>query len=359
MIEVKTIIRSGIWIAVFVSILLLLLTGISSVSILRPQQLEIPNGTYVKEGSRVFYRFLKDVKQENGIVVLGTSETGADMNGNNYWGLLDKDKDLPQRFYSFGGAGRNLYMYFPLILDNPKAFEGLELLIYVNPTYWRKGLNTFKDAYYNRYLGQELIAMTSEKAKNEKLFASFYMLNEVEELPFKLKLSRVVEDFKSFYSYDLQTFLNQNSSFKKEDLSEYYSSSSLDGLKSQIDSNYNASFEFVKKHAPFPEIDSVSTFQYDVLQAFIDLSKKYNIKCTYYLGPVNEVYCQKMNPQFLPKHQEVVVQLKKVFETNRVNYIDGTYQATLPGTFSDVQHISEYGAALTALDIKRHYEKAQ
>jgi hypothetical protein len=37
--------------------------------------------------------------------------------------------------------------------------------------------------------------------------------------------------------------------------------------------------------------------------------------------------------------------------------IDGTWQGNVPGTFIDVQHISEYGAYLTAQQIKAYYEK--
>lgn len=40
-----------------------------------------------------------------------------------------------------------------------------------------------------------------------------------------------------------------------------------------------------------------------------------------------------------------------------MNYIDGSEISTIPGTFLDVQHISTYGAYLTALQIKRHIIK--
>jgi hypothetical protein len=320
-----------------------------------------PNGTYVKNGSRVFYQFLKHVKETKSVIILGTSETGGSMDGRNYWGLLDKDADLNTNFYSFGGAGRCSYVYFPLILNKPKAFENLNLLVYLNPTYWRKGLNNFSIAYYERYVSSTLVNSIGFDT-TEAMYKEFIGPGAPYKSYFKAKSEVVIDDFKSHFYYDLNVNYVDNAKNSKPtnrdfSIENIYAPEELQELKDRIDTSYNASFEYVEKNNLFPIIDTASNFQTEMLKTFIEICKSHNIKVTFYLGPVNEVYCMKRNPELIESHHKVVSLIRGILETNKVSFIDGSEDGRIPGTFKDVQHISQYGAYLTALRIKEYYEK--
>lgn len=355
---VKKIIKNKYWVSAVLACIISLLV-IPIVIVNYPSKIEIPNGTYIKSGSRVFYNFLNKVKATEGILVMGTSETSNSMSGNNYWGLLDRDEDIKQHFYSLAGAGRCSYVYFPLILDNPKAFENLNVLYYINPTYWRKGLNEFNEKYFERYADSGFAMSVKNKAQNLGLYEQFLKPGVNDEMVSNFKRNRIIENYRSIFYYDLNQILAEegSSSMHKINIDSLNSENHISKLIRPIDLTYNAIPNFLKKGNSFPPIDTISNFQYEMLETFIDLTKEFKINCTFFLGPVNEIYCQGKNPELLKDHHLVVDRIKKILLNREVAYIDGSHQGTIPGTFVDVQHISEYGALLTAAQIKKYYEK--
>jgi hypothetical protein len=342
-----------------------------------------PKGIHVKSGSRVFYNFLEKIKDKNDILVLGTSETGNNLNGNNYYSLLNKDKEFNKSVYSFGGAGRSANVYFPLILDNPEAFRNLDVIYYINPTYWRKELNKFSKPYFNRYVDSSFAYSVKDLAEKKDIFNDFMnpasntgniALNNL-----KFSLNRTIDNFRSLYYNDLNSILTQINStshtkknitqritalskhkvsaIEKIDIKMVFDSNKINELKQQINLEFNATNHFLEQEADFPSIDTESNYQYEMLTSFIQLCKKYEINCTFYVGPYNEVYCQNKKPSLINEHREVLKNIKQILINNKVDLIDGTSISSVPGTFIDIQHISEYGALLTALQIKKHYEK--
>lgn len=322
-----------------------------------PQSIiEAPKGAYIKDGNRIFYNFLEKVKQTNSLLVLGTSETGNGLNGNNYYSLLNRDSSFNKSVYAFGGAGRCSNVYFPLILDNPEALKKTEIIYYINPTYWRKGLNRFDEGYFNRYVSKALIESVKKKAIEEGVYSKFM---KSEEVLYPAFFVRTLIDFKSLYYYDLNNVFveKKKTTVCKNNLNTLYNSNDIEAIKNQINLEFNVTEDYLSKNLDFPQIDTSTTYQYDMLETFIHLVKKYNINCTFYLGPYNEIYCMKKNPEYLMEYREVLKKIKTILLSNKVDFIDGSDLSTVSGTFIDVQHISEYGAYLTALQIKKHYEK--
>ncbi|PLX06361.1 MAG: hypothetical protein C0596_17990 [Marinilabiliales bacterium] len=64
-----------------------------------------------------------------------------------------------------------------------------------------------------------------------------------------------------------------------------------------------------------------------------------------------------MNPELIEDYWNTLEKIKQLLQESDVEFIDGTELSVKPGTFIDKQHISEYGAYFTALQIKEYYEK--
>jgi hypothetical protein len=361
MLTIKKILNNKIWISGILALLISIFIIPITITQIIPTQFSIPTGSDIRSGNRIFYNFLKTIKQKDNILVLGTSETGNRLNGNNYYSILSRDKRFNKNVYAFGGAGRSANVYFPLILDKPEFFKDLNIIYYINPTYWRKGLNKFNSSYFNRYVDSSLVCHIKDRAKYEKLFENFMDTSLLYKDNFEYLSNRIIDNFKSIYYHDLDLFLarKKTDSKIKRDILSTYDSNKISSLKKKINLEFNSTDDFLKKNSNFPAINSVSNYQYELLLAFIRICKKYEINCTFYLGPYNEIYCQKVNPDLMINHRLVLEKIKKILINNNVEFIDGTKISTIPGTFMDIQHISEYGAFLTALQIKEYYEKAK
>lgn len=358
MLTTKKVVSNSWWIATVISlVLVIVIIPLGIIGFVEVPQTTIPAGKHVKTGSRIFYNFLKQVNQSGDVIILGTSETGNSLHGNNYWALLDQDSTLSQRFYSLGGAGRCSYVYFPLILDKPEVFDGLNVILYINPTYWRVGLNKFRSDYYSRYVDSDMLSSVASKAKDIGVYSKFMKPANASYSVFP-KGGRIVNDFRSLYYHDLNLAFNATSSKKVNLRTRRIDSAGVLNFShpENMDLASNVTKDFLATHTSFPTIDT-SSFQSEMLRAFIGMVEQYNINCVFYLGPINDIYGEEKNLSLMPDHYQTIEEIKDILNSNNQVYIDGTYQGKIGGTFSDVQHISEYGAYLTALQIKEYYEK--
>ncbi len=360
MLTVKKILKYQLWLPVLVSLIIVLV--ILPVYILSADKPIVDaNGINVKNGDRIFYRFLNNLKEKNGVLILGTSETGNSFGGNNYWGLLNRDKELNRYFYAYGGAGRCSYVYFPLILDNPELFKDLEIILYINPTYWRYGLNNFHDKYYERYVSPGLAKKVERKARRIGIFDTFIKQGTNKQTVISFAINRLVENYKSLFYSDLNQLIYMPTSKQKAGkdivINEIGKAQSLKKIEALINFESNATHSFLESESPFPSIDTASVFQYQMLESFIKIVREYDINCTFYLGPYNRIYCASKNPENLTHHDAVLKNIRAILDRTSSKCIDGSYQSDVKGSFNDVQHISEYGAYLTAIDIKKYYEK--
>lgn len=333
----------------------------------KTSRIRTPEGIYIKNGDPVFYDYINDVKNTGGIILLGTSETSSWMAGKNYYTLLSHDKDFNKTVFPIAGAGRLANMYFPLILNNPVPFDGLEVIYYINPTYWRKDLCGFNDVYFDRYVGFTLVQNTKDLARERGIYNDYLRLSIPQILSglsnelgtsykdlFVVKLNKLLKKEDTVY---IKVKKQKCTSMDKYYIEEYYTPEELESERRKINLEYNVTDKYLSENVSFPEIESNSSYQYDLLTAFILLCKEYNIDCKFYLGPYNEIYCRKMNPELLDEYQTTMENIKQLLISQKVDFIDGSSLSNIPGTFIDIQHISEYGAYLTALQIKEYYEK--
>ncbi len=328
----------------------------------KPNALE---GKQIQKGNKSFYGFLDQIKKTNGLLILGTSETANSLEGYNYPELLNQDSSFTYKpVVKLAGAGRSPYVYFPHILNNPEAFKDQKIVFYINPTYWRYGLNTFHKGYYKRYVSADLIKKTKPQMQQHQLYERYMKAADIFDL--KNSIDPLWNHYKSLFFHNLNYLIYRKSHAEcKKNVFEHYFDSTLSAAKNippntsyfyDLDTMQNVSIAFAKKKAEFPSINETSDFQYKMLEDFIVLSQQYQIDLVLYLGPFNQKFCAQKNPEKLASHQHVIESIKRLLTRHNIPFIDGSQSGNMGGTFLDVQHISTYEAFVTAQNIKRYYE---
>jgi hypothetical protein len=324
MLTINKIIKRKYWVASVSALVLVCVVIPFTVSLLNPYSpTKMPSDAYLKNGSPIFFDLLKQIKKENGLLILGTSETGNFLDGNNYYHLLNRDTELDRKVYTFGGAGRNANVYFPLMLKNPDVFKGLDLIFYLNPTYWRKGLNGFSQGYFDRYVDPTLVATITEEAKSDGLYEGFMSKTEIHPAVKESEIEKWADAFQSLYYFNLVQLLAVNEDDNTIILSQYLTPEREVLLKDKIDLTHNVTPDFLKKDFQFPPIDTNSTYQDELLLQFIKMCKKLEVNATIYLGPYNAIYCQQMNPELLLRYELQIEKIKALLHQNNMPYIDG------------------------------------
>ncbi|MCF0206972.1 MAG: hypothetical protein HUK15_06040 [Bacteroidales bacterium] len=298
--------------------------------------------------------FLKSIKENKGYLVVGTSETTFIKNGN-YHEFLNADSTLNCKFSVVAGAGRTAFSYFPLLLSNPNA-QGLKMIYFINPIYWRYRYAESSLDYFYRYVSFAQYYL-SNRPKND-LVDKILKKNLLNERPLAVAgdfLELFVNKGRKKFSRDIDYYRNPNL---------FYSNISLVGKKTfgpfehygEIDSaNYNFDYNVLKSFdvgivSLF--IDTVSQYRYDELQAMSQICKQKGVDITFIVGPYNGILFEKTYPDQLPKLDSVVCRIKRVLDQNEMAYIDASGFSYTSGFFSDAQHHSHYGAYLLYKEIK-------
>ncbi len=324
-----------------------------------PQPLSV-EGVFVRDNGRQFGRFLETVQQHRGVLVLGTSETGNHLRGENYWAMLNRDRTVKPYFSVLGGAGRCSYIWFPALLANERSLQGLTMLYYLNPTYWRDDLNRFLFHYYDRYNSAAAVRAVLPEARRHGLmpFITPYLKqNRQSELP-PQGYARRLNDFKSYYTYDLKLLL-QGSPLRKHRSYRHPSAEELWMWRHELDPRYNVSADFLAQNpgAGIPAVGD-SDFQYRALRAFVKLAKATGIRLTVFIGPYNGILAQRNSPQVIPGYQRLIANIKQILTESGTPYIDGTDLSYCKGVFMDAQHHSAFGAWKIEQKIVARYPKA-
>jgi hypothetical protein len=325
-----------------------------------PQTLTV-EGTYIRDNSRVFPRFLEGIKTHHGVLILGTSETGNHLSGENYWAMLNQDQTVRPYFSVLGGAGRCSYIWFPPILANQKAFKGLSVLYYLNPTYWREDLNGFAQSYYDRYNGFSLVRQILPQAKKYGIesFVSPYFNGRHQSRVYAEDWRDWVFDqfgnFNSFYSYDLRNLAKGGFAPKSVDFRQP-AAAELWMWQYGLDLDHNVSEEYYQQN-PATGIPAIGAgdFQYRALKAFIKLSKRVGIHLVVFVGPYNGILARYSSSQVIPEYEKVIANVKQILVESRTEFIDGSDLSYCRGVFRDVQHNSTFGAWKIEQKIAAYY----
>lgn len=299
--------------------------------------------------------FLKNIKENNGYLILGTSESNSKPHGN-YADFLNGDTTLNCGFSVISAAGKTSSTYFPLIQSNENV-EGLKLIYYINPSYWCNKLARSSADYFHRYTSytcykkantpkdeqvDHILQVNLKNARpSERVgdFLSFYTDRLRRTFYQDIRLKRHPEKF-----YDKLTWLAEKSHYQS-----YSFYGQIDSAHYNFDLNVAADFDI---HKFTFTVDTASTYRYDELKAMISLCKKHHVDVTFVIGPYNAVAFEKVHPSELPHLEKVCQQIQQILETENVPYVNAVDISTVPGTFDDWQHHSSYGAYLIYQKIK-------
>lgn len=313
----------------------------------------------IKENSSTLFRFLAKLKNDDGVLILGTSETGNDLDSDNYWGFLQTDVNTQIRYEVFGGAGRSAGMYFPAILSNPEAFSNLKILYYVNPTYWRPGLNYHEESYVSRYISSNSIRANYNALLDRNMIPFVDPESKLSQAAvFETSTDYALNFVRDLYYHDLPQLSETVTDPLLRDFTQY-SLGQQKVLQNGINPIVNATYSFIKGYPKFqfPGIAKDKTYRTNELKSFLSLCKEFNIKLTIYVGPYNKIMGASQNLDFSNDYNEVIQMIKNLCVEWETPYISGDIYSDSTFTFNDVQHTSKYGGWLAAKQIKEYYEK--
>lgn len=318
---------------------------------------------YVKTNHAHFAEFLNDIKERDGALILGTSETGS-LHGKNYFQFLNSDPEVEREFSMLGGAGRFADVYIPLIAANPEAWSGLEVLLYVNPTYWRENLNYFRKDYFTRYLDPRIAAAHKADLQELGIWESLYQDYFLSQPPLKvagMQLDLSVEQIRGLFFRDLrQRFESEENPFsdfpEPLDLAAIDESELLEDLDLEL--NVSKAYKAKTKTLELPSVKKDSDYRTQAIIGMIKICKKHGVKLRIALGSYNAVLgTNGGNAEAIPDYEVVINQLRSIFVTENVPYVDLSDLSSVKGTYIDAQHHSSYGAWLKYQRIKAHYAK--
>lgn len=318
----------------------------------------------VKNDSDIFHKFLKGVKTNNGVLVLGTSESGS-LEGYNYWELLNRDSSIDRKFSVFYGAGRFCEKYFPSIINNPEIWQGMEILVFINPTYWREGLNGYNAAYQERYMNTQLISEARSHFTDKETFDFIYGGGlDIKYFSLKQLISNIVDSkLKVLYSKNLNSLLGRQEQVvfpfpNGESAALLMDEYRLSEKKKLVNLKYNCIDSYLKEHpdAGLIPVDKGSDYRYKVLKVMFELCAKHNIKAHYIIGPYNGVLAKNMEDKNVFQDYKVLCsEIVSFFKSNKQSITDLTNLSEESGTFIDPQHHSAYGGAMIYDRLKTHY----
>jgi len=222
--------------------------------------------------------FIRSIKENNGVLCLGTSESTF-LDGRNYYHYLNNDLSIKEtRFSILAGAGRTCGMYIPLLMANKDIFDSLKIIYMINPVYWRNDLSTVSKEYWYRYssygMGQNIsmnnkdtIHFSPVKEYYEGLnyfkrgiLSAEYFLREKRKAYFHdLHYAFASENFNDQFGVmsELRGDLSNDQNFLSPDFSE-------------LDTTWNILKSF-HNHQWFDPINSSESYRFRELKAFISL----------------------------------------------------------------------------------------
>ena len=300
---------------------------------------------------------LRSIKQHNGYLILGTSETKLKPEGN-YFDFLNSDTTLHCGFSVISGAGRTPCVYFPLIQSNENV-KDLKVIFYLNPSYGCSQLASSNTDYFNRYVScveyqkanhtknQDIIKILEINKRNMSLMDRIgeglgYYVDQTrrkyyQDLRFHLHRAAFEKDLKW---QDTMTFVPLPDHAPRPDSNQY-----------RYDLNVLKSFNLhTYTLTPHPE----ESYRADELRTMIRLCKERGVDIVFVVGPYNQIAFSQVYPEEVAKIQQVSKNIVQVLKEENAAYIDCTDLSTLPGTFDDWQHHSSYGAYLIYQRIKAY-----
>lgn len=326
------------------------------------------DATHVKNDDAYFHEFMHRLKKNGDVLMLGTSESGF-MDSYNYWELLNSDTELEQQFGVLYGAGRSCERYIPSMLNYPEIWKEQQLIVLVNPVYWRESLSQFNNEYHTRYMNDGEVERAREQSKRKDDFDILFSGGQ------KGYIKQQASAINRFVDQEIHELyygrLRQFSGLKQDEIKHFTmhfdyvpvekraTPKMLEELKGQILPDFNCTQEFIDQgdYSMLP-LFLDAKYRNTALDYFMELCKELNMDVTFVIGPYNRILAEKCGqPDVVKQHEALEDQLRSKFESSGFDYIDATDISTVPGSFIDKQHHSMYGGYLLYKHIKNHWHE--
>lgn len=300
---------------------------------------------------------LNSIKENDGYLVLGTSESNP-RNKGNYYDFLNADTSLSCRFSVIAGAGRTACTYFPLIMGNDNI-KNVKVLYYINPSYWCGKLATGNLDYFHRYVSYTAYRKANQGDNQEvnsilKTNLNYVIWTEKLNDGLEYWVDRIRRKYYQDLIFDFDSSRFYAGLTLIQPQKAYVSAASVpkpDSSRYQFALNVAKSFD-VHSYTlhPHPEEE----YRYEELRTMIRLCKARQVDITFVVGPYNHIAFAKVHPEDLPKIQQIPANILRILEEENAQYIDCSDLSTVPGVFEDWQHHTSYGATFIYQKIKEY-----
>lgn len=338
-------------------------TDIKEFSKVSPGGLLTLDATHVKNDDAYFHEFMKRIKKNDDVLVLGTSESGY-LDGYNYWELLNADSTLEEQFSVLYGAGRFCERYIPSMVNNPEIWKDQKLLVIINPVYWREGLSRFSLEYHERYMNEGEVRKARSKSDRKNDFDLLFGGSGVGFMKGQMNVANnwIDHNVHELYYGRLHHFFG----LEEENIAHFTGHSPRTGLqarttpelltvaKSEVLEDFNCTQEFINTgDYLMTELFLDSEYRNTALDYFLELCQQLNVKPTFVIGPYNKILTEKNKQQAIAdQYAQLYKDLKSTFDEAGFPYIDASEISDVPHSFIDKQHHSKYGGYLLYKTIK-------
>ena len=324
---------------------------------------------HVKKDDAYFHLFLDGIKKNDGVLVLGTSESG-ELDKFNYWELLNSDSTIESRFSVLYGAGRSCERYIPSMINNPEHWDGINLLVFINPVYWREGLDRFNIEYHERYMDYASLREARSTSKHkDQIDLLFKGGKSIERAGPSERVNHFFDDnIYPLYNRRLRASLGLSTQAMNHftpfpntvNTSISPTKEQLDAIKFEINPALNCSAEFLE-HEENPTLTALnlsSEYRKTSLQYFTRLCKENNIQVTFIVGPYNRVLAEKQGQSGeIRQYEAVLNRIKTDLTKENMPFIDASGVSSINQTFIDQQHHSKFGGYTIYELIKKHWDE--
>lgn len=308
-------------------------------------QLKTANGEQLKYIDQpISGMFLESIRNANGVLCLGTSES-TPIESGNYYDFLNADSSITTDFSVLAGAGRTCGNYMALFEENREVVEGLKVLYQINPVYWRTDLAQPNKTYTKRY--SSLLKLSDLEADYLSINNTLNAFSTVQK--WQLFAAEVLRKLKRNYFQNLQHWLEPNSFFKGlkytnqniPKTNELFAKMQEQTLK--IDTATGCLNQF-SHYEWFKPIDTLATYRTQELLDFITLCKALKIELTCVITPVNHTFIQFYQPKALNAYQHQVAEIQTILKNQNVPFVTTDSISLDSKAFIDHQHYSSHGA---------------
>ena len=359
-----------------------------------PQEQSI-NGIILKKNSYLSRKILRSIRSNGGILVMGTSETQAEMDGENFWGILNRDIDFTSPVTVIAGAGYTFSYRYPFFYNYRNELKGMRIIYYINPVYWSAGKNSFNLSYYARYNHRSSVCSITEKLQETGLSWSvpsefckrgyplegekYILRNHLEKkwpglVFFNQKYEKIDILFQNAVEYASFSASNSYWMLRKSSLRNYPEKIKIPqsvkndhehDMKSEVHLEWNVSADYYKKNiepgkenpSQFYPVIYPGNFMSRSFLGFLDLMNHVEPDILYVIGPYNGIYLLRYNPREAENYRKLTDWIRSSLESRNNYYIDAVDMSYSSGSFTDPQHHSKRAALEVSRRIKKYYEK--